>query len=84
MVLEKGRHGGTRILARPSVELMTSDQLTAGQKAASRGVFDHVGYGFGGSVVTGRHDLTSVGTYGWDAAWARPGTSTRGRSWWSS
>jgi CubicO group peptidase (beta-lactamase class C family) len=64
MVLDRGRYGGWRVLSRPSVELMTTDQLTAEQKAAAG--FDHLGYGFGGSVVTSRRDLTSIGTYGWD------------------
>ena len=35
MLLDKGRHGSERILSRPSVELMTTDQLTPEQKAAS-------------------------------------------------
>src|SRR5438445_12192005 len=32
MLLAKGRHGSERILSRPAVELMTSDQLTLEQK----------------------------------------------------
>ena len=35
MMLNKGRHGGGRLLARPTVELMTSDLITEQQKAAS-------------------------------------------------
>ena len=34
MLLNKGKHGGERILSRPSVELMTTDQLTPEQKRA--------------------------------------------------
>ena len=33
MMLNRGRLGGVRILSRPSVEIMTTDQLTAAQKA---------------------------------------------------
>jgi CubicO group peptidase (beta-lactamase class C family) len=70
MMLGKGRHGGVRILSRPSVELMTADQLTAGQKAESglvSGYFDSHGWGFGLSVITRRDNVAqSVGTYGWD------------------
>src|SRR5437870_9258074 len=35
MMLSLGKHGNERLLSRPSVEAMTSDQLTPGQKAAS-------------------------------------------------
>ena len=70
MLLNKGQHGAGRLLSRPSVELMTSDQLTAEQKAGSglfAGFFASHGWGFGMSVITRRDDLGgSVGTYGWD------------------
>src|SRR5262245_50419357 len=35
MMLDKGRLGRSRILSRPSVETMTSDQLTSEQKGLS-------------------------------------------------
>lgn len=69
MLLAKGRYPGGRLLSRPSVLTMTTDQLTPAQKARSGfwpGFFDHLGWGFGGSVVTGRNGLASVGRYGWD------------------
>ena len=70
MLLNKGKHGDLRILSRPSVEAMTSDQLTAAQKAVSGlvpGYFDTHGWGLGVSVVTKREDVTgSVGRFGWD------------------
>ena len=70
MMLNRGKHGGERILSRLSVELMTTDQLTPEQKAASGlvpGYFDSHGWGFGVSVVTRRDDVASVpGRYGWD------------------
>lgn len=69
MLLNKGSYGGERILARASVELMTTDQLTPAQKAVSGlrpGDFDANGYGFGVGVVTRRTELASVGAYGWD------------------
>jgi CubicO group peptidase (beta-lactamase class C family) len=70
MLLNKGRHGRERILSRPSVETMTTDQLTPGQKAASGlvgGYFDSHGWGFGLAVVTRRVDLAGpVGQFGWD------------------
>ncbi len=61
---------GERVLSRPSVSLMTSDQLTPEVKAMSGlapGDFDDMGWGFGVSVVTRRTDVAkSVGSYGWD------------------
>lgn len=71
MMLEKGRYGkGERLLSRPAVEVMTTDQLTPAQKAASAplgGDWDTRGWGFGVSVVTGRDSVSAVpGKYGWD------------------
>jgi CubicO group peptidase (beta-lactamase class C family) len=62
--------GGSPILSRPSVETMTSDHLTPGQKAVSAffpGEFDARGWGFCVGVVTRRdHPAMPVGQYGWD------------------
>jgi len=70
MLLNKGAHGRERLLSRPSVETMITDQLTAQQKAASgmtAGYFDNHGWGFGVAVVTRRTDIAgSVGSFGWD------------------
>ncbi|MEH2495183.1 CubicO group peptidase (beta-lactamase class C family) [Bradyrhizobium sp. AZCC 1678] len=67
MMLNGGRLGSERILSRPSVELMTADQLTPAQKQGSELFFGDVkGWGFGLSVYTGRDDLCSVpGRFGW-------------------
>ena len=70
MMLNKGKLGSVRILSRPSVELMTTDQLTPEQKATSgltEVFFESRGWGFGVSIVTRRTDLAaSIGMYGWD------------------
>jgi CubicO group peptidase (beta-lactamase class C family) len=70
MMLGGGRHGDVRILSRPSVELMTSDQLTPAQKSKAAlvpGFFERYGWGFGMAVATRRtHAYTSIGSYGWD------------------
>jgi CubicO group peptidase (beta-lactamase class C family) len=74
MLLRKGEG----ILARPTVELMTTDQLTQAQKAVSGffpGYFDNRGWGLGVCVDTVRTDLPSVGRFGWDGG--------SGTSWWS-
>ena len=55
-LLAGGIHHGERVLSRPSVTLMTSDQLTPAQKAVSGftpGYFDDFGWGFGMAVRTG-------------------------------
>jgi CubicO group peptidase (beta-lactamase class C family) len=69
MMLNLGRYAGGRILSRPTVELMTTDQLMPAQKAASpfySGFWDSNGWGLGMSVVTARHGYLSIGSYGWD------------------
>jgi CubicO group peptidase (beta-lactamase class C family) len=70
LMLNNGRYDGGRVLSRPSVSLMTTDHLTPEQKAVSGlypGQFDHRGWGFGLSVVTGRDDVAATpGQYGWD------------------
>jgi CubicO group peptidase (beta-lactamase class C family) len=68
-LLAGGTHRGERVLSRPAVTLMTTDQLTPAQKAVSGfwpGYFDAMGWGFGMSVRTRRTHLgPSVGSYGW-------------------
>jgi CubicO group peptidase (beta-lactamase class C family) len=68
-LLAGGTHKGERVLSRPSVTLMISDQLTPAPKAVSGfwpGYFDNMGWGFGISVQTRRTHLgPSIGTYGW-------------------
>ena len=65
-----GVFGGSRILSRAAVSLMTADQLVPSVKAVSGllpGQFDSAGWGFGVSVVTRRTEVgRSVGSYGWD------------------
>jgi CubicO group peptidase (beta-lactamase class C family) len=68
MLLDLGRYPGGRLLARTTVEAMTTDQLSAAQKQRTGpGLFDNHGYGFGVSIVTRRDDLAMIpGRYGWD------------------
>ncbi len=62
--------GGSPVLSRPSVEPMTTDQLTPQQKAVSGcfpGDFDARGWGFCVGVVTRRElPAAPVSRYGWD------------------
>lgn len=71
MMLAKGRHGSTRILSRPAVELMTTDQIQPSQKAGQEMFFGaDRGWGFGMGVTTRREELWgSLGRFGWDGGY---------------
>src|SRR5438876_11124147 len=75
MMLNKGLHGGERILSRPAVEFMMSDQLTPEQRQGAELFFGHgASWGIGGAVVTRRTDLfTTPGRYGWDGGYGTSG-----------
>ncbi len=80
MMLNQGRLGNVRILARPTVEAMITDQLTAEQKARSTAFFpsfwESRGWGFGMAVITRRDGPSmSPGRFGWDGVY--------GTSWYS-
>jgi len=76
MMLDKGRYAGGRILSRPSVELMTTDQLTAQQNEGAKLFFgDSASWGFGMGVVTRRTDLFGPGRFGWDGGYGTTGHS---------
>jgi CubicO group peptidase (beta-lactamase class C family) len=83
-LLAGGAHHGERVLSRPSVTLMTSDQLTPAQKAVSGftpGYFDDFGWGFGMAVRVRRTHLgPSAGSYGWTGDTASSGTTTLPRT----
>ena len=71
MMLNKGRLGRERILSRPSVELMTTDQLTPEQHAGA-GFFlgGNRGWGLGMSVFVRHTDLSAnPGRFGWDGGY---------------
>jgi len=70
MMLGMGKLGGTRIVSRPSVETMITDQLTPSQKVSKGMVEDYFeshGWGFGVAMATRRiSPAEPVGQYGWD------------------
>ena len=80
MMLNGGKHGAERILSRPSVELMTTDHLTPGQRQGAEMLLgENGGWGFGMSVVTGRDDLAATpGRFGWDGGYGTSGYSDPG------
>ena len=77
MMLNKGKHGGGRILSRPSIEPMTTDHLTPEQKVGAGMFFgDDSSWGFGMSVFTRRGDLAKTpGRFGWDGGYGTSGYS---------
>ena len=69
MLLGGGNYSGTQLLSRPSVELMTTDRLTAENKrhgGLGDDMWESSGWGFGVQVTTARTGLASVGRYGWN------------------
>lgn len=69
MLLGGGSYSGTRLLSRPSVELMTTDWLTAENRrhgGLGGDAWEASGWGFGVEVTTSRTSLASVGRYGWN------------------
>jgi CubicO group peptidase (beta-lactamase class C family) len=68
MMLNKGRCGREQVLSRAVVELMTSDQLTPEQRAASEIFFGaYRSWGFGMAVEIQRNEIfRTPGRFGWD------------------
>ena len=68
LLLAGGTARGVRVLSRPTIEAMTTDQLTADQRAASGpDPSGAVGWGLGiGVHVRRTGPAWSVGAYGWD------------------
>jgi CubicO group peptidase (beta-lactamase class C family) len=67
MMLSKGRHDGGRLLARPTVEQMTTDLITEQQKAENTIFFGgNSGWGLGFQVFHQRRTIDSTpGRFGW-------------------
>lgn len=70
MMLQGGQYERQRILSRPSVEMMMSDQLTPEVRANSPAVPIFLGqrsWGFGGAVVIEPDNISATtGRYGWE------------------
>ncbi len=77
MMLNKGKHGHERILARSTVEAMTTDQLTPEQRVPAAPIIGgSSGWGFGMSIVTKPDNVAAPpGRYGWNDG--------LGTTWWS-
>jgi CubicO group peptidase (beta-lactamase class C family) len=71
MMLNKGEHGGKRLLSERSVELMTTDHITPEQKAVSPfvpGFWDKRGWGYALSIVKKSEPGDPRG-FGWDGGY---------------
>ncbi len=72
MMLNQGKLDGERILSRPTVAAMTTNQLTDAQIAVSPffpGFWENRGWGFGLSVINKRDGVSMTpGRFGWDGA----------------
>ena len=66
MLLAAGAVGGRQLLSPSSVQQMTTNHLTADQRAASELFLEGQGWGFGGSVDVAPTEAWNVpGRYGW-------------------
>jgi len=77
MMLNRGKVGSERILSRPTVETMTTDQLTPEQRAAAAPIIGgSSGWGLGMSIVIATDGIAAPpGRYGWNGG--------LGTTWWS-
>jgi CubicO group peptidase (beta-lactamase class C family) len=64
-LLANGAHDGEQLLSRDLVARMTTDQLTADQRAAAGPILDNRGWGFGLSIVCAPEGKRGPKGYGW-------------------
>jgi CubicO group peptidase (beta-lactamase class C family) len=69
MLLDRGVHGGTRILSDQSVGLMTGNRLTAQQVATAGSLLGGAGWGLGMAVTVVPDDISGPGRYGWSGGY---------------
>jgi len=70
LLLNKGVHGGGRLLSDQSVRLMTTNHLTPEQMAGAGPLLGGLGWGFGMAVATAPDEVSPIpGRYGWDGGY---------------
>jgi CubicO group peptidase (beta-lactamase class C family) len=69
MLLDRGVHGGTRILSEKSVELMTTNHLTPEQVATAGSILGGSGWGLGMAVTVEPDEISGPGRYGWSGGY---------------
>jgi CubicO group peptidase (beta-lactamase class C family) len=65
MLLDRGVHGGTRVLSEKSVELMTTNHLTPAQIESAGQLLGGSGWGLGMAVTVEPDEISGPGRYGW-------------------
>ncbi|HET8661510.1 MAG TPA: serine hydrolase domain-containing protein [Micromonosporaceae bacterium] len=67
LLLNRGVHGGERLLSPESVTLMTTNHLTPDQLATAGVLLNPKGWGYGLAVAAEPDELSAIpGRYGWD------------------
>jgi CubicO group peptidase (beta-lactamase class C family) len=69
MLLDRGVHGGTRLLSEKSVELMSTNHLTPAQIASAGRILGGSGWGLGMAVTVARDEISGPGRYGWSGGY---------------
>jgi CubicO group peptidase (beta-lactamase class C family) len=69
MLLNRGVHGGSRLLSEKSVELLTTNHLTPAQIATAGQLLDGSGWGLGMGVSVEPDDISAPGRYGWSGGY---------------
>lgn len=70
LLLDRGRHDGTRLLSERSVALMTRNHLTPEQIRGGGPLLSGQGWGYGMSVAIEPDEVSPVpGRYGWDGGY---------------
>ncbi|MFI7601038.1 serine hydrolase domain-containing protein [Actinoplanes sp. NPDC049681] len=69
MLLNRGVHGGTRLLSEQSVQLMTTNRLTPAQIESAGVLLNGSGWGLGMAVTVATDEVSGPGRYGWSGGY---------------
>jgi CubicO group peptidase (beta-lactamase class C family) len=69
MLLNRGVHGGTRLLSEQSVAAMTTNHLTPAQIASGGMLLGGSGWGYGMGVTVEADEISPPGRYGWSGGY---------------
>lgn len=69
MLLDRGVHGGTRVLAEQSVAAMTTNHLTPDQIESGGMLLHGSGWGYGMAVTVAEDEVSGPGRYGWSGGY---------------
>jgi len=69
LLLNRGVHGGTRLLSEQSVAAMTTNHLTPAQIEGGGMLLGGSGWGYGMAVTVERDEVSAPGRYGWSGGY---------------